>query len=125
MTRLPLSSSPGGDQCPSRGSTNPAPGGTSSPMEQASTWSRAEDEAWAEPWSSKKMETASRVSCVRASGHPSSDQVGIERRAGVRLDGVAQAPLEHVPVVAVHQRSAPRSSNRRAMMFRWISAVPP
>ena len=46
------------------------------------------------------------------------EQRRVERLAGVRLDGVAQAPLEDLPVPAVHQRSLPRSSRRRAMMLR-------
>jgi hypothetical protein len=39
--------------------------------------------------------------------------------------GVAQALLEELTLLAVHQRSAPRSSRRRATMLRWISALPP
>ncbi len=58
-------------------------------------------------------------------GPPERVERRIERRAGVRLHGVAQAPLEQRALGAVHQRSLPRSSSRRAMMLRWISAVPP
>jgi hypothetical protein len=50
---------------------------------------------------------------------------GVERRAGVLRGGVAEAALEEVEVGAVHQRSFPRSRSRRAMMLRWISALPP
>ncbi len=50
---------------------------------------------------------------------------GSEPRAGVGLQGVAEAPLEQIAVGALHQRSDPRSRSRRAMMFRWISEVPP
>ena len=52
-------------------------------------------------------------------------QGGVERGAGVALGGVAEAPLEQLQLLAVHQRSLPRSSRRRAMMLRWISALPP
>ena len=49
----------------------------------------------------------------------------VEGRARGGPAGPAEAPLEQVALVVVHHRSAPRSSRRRAMMFRWISAVPP
>ncbi len=46
---------------------------------------------------------------------------------GTRLlgRGLSEAPLEQAALLAVHQRSSPRSRRRRAMMFRWISALPP
>jgi hypothetical protein len=49
----------------------------------------------------------------------------IEGGAAGGFAGVPKGPLEQPPVVRVHHRSDPRSRRRRAMMFRWISAVPP
>ena len=49
----------------------------------------------------------------------------VERGARRRRHDVRQAPLEQLAVLGVHQRSSPRSSRRRAMMLRWISALPP
>ena len=56
---------------------------------------------------------------------PELEQRGVERLATVHSHGVLQAPLEEDEVAGVHHRSAPRSRSRRAMMFLWISAVPP
>ena len=94
-------------------------------MGQASTRSSAEDDGGGGALEGE--EGGDRLPRVvrQGVGPAQLEQGGIERRAGVRLDGVAQAPLERVPLRAVHQRSVPRSSSRRAMMFRWISAVPP
>ena len=44
-------------------------------------------------------------------------------RCGRRRPG--EGFFEQGALLAVHQLSGPRSSKRRAMMFRWISAVPP
>jgi hypothetical protein len=50
---------------------------------------------------------------------------GVEGRSGVVAGGGLQAGGEQPALVGVHQRSAPRSSRRRATMLRWISALPP
>ena len=56
---------------------------------------------------------------------PELEQCRLERLAVVHPHGVLQAPLEEDEIAGVHHRSAPRSRSRRAMMFLWISAVPP
>ena len=56
---------------------------------------------------------------------PELEEGGVERLTAVGRDGMLQAPLEENAVGRVHHRSGPRSRSRRAMMFRWISAVPP
>ncbi len=68
---------------------------------------------------------AARGSVVEGFGPAELVEGRVEGRAGVLVDGVAQASLEQLEVLAVHQRSLPRSSRRRAMMLRWISALPP
>ena len=49
----------------------------------------------------------------------------VELLPALALGCAAQAPLEELALGAVHHRSVPRSSRRRAMMLRWISALPP
>ena len=56
---------------------------------------------------------------------PELEQRGVERLASVLSHRVLQTPREEDEVAGVHHRSAPRSRSRRAMMFLWISAVPP
>ncbi len=52
-------------------------------------------------------------------------EIGVELSSGVTLCRRAEAALEQLEVGAVDHRSSPRSSRRRAMMLRWISALPP
>ena len=53
-------------------------------------------------------------------------QGGVELGSGAALGRMAQAACSNSSSsLGVHQRSLPRSSRRRAMMLRWISAVPP
>ena len=91
----------------------------------STTWSRLEDVTLAAPWSSKSSDTAARGSIASASGQPSSARAASSAAPVCDSVGVAEAPLEELQVVAVHQRSFPRSRSRRAMMLRWISALPP
>ena len=70
--------------------------------------------------------TAARGSSPSASCQPELVERGVERGARcARSVAWREAALEQLEVVAVHQRSLPRSSRRRAMMLRWISALPP
>ena len=78
----------------------------------------------ASPCNSNKRDTAARVERERVVPAELRDR-GVERLAGVLLGGEAQAALEQFEVFAVDHRSFPRSSRRRAMMLRWISALPP
>ena len=79
----------------------------------------------AAPWHSKSTETA--VGAVGAQRVAPAEVVerGVERRTVGGLGGVPDAALEQGALGRLHQRSAPRSSSRRAMMLRWISALPP
>jgi hypothetical protein len=43
----------------------------------------------------------------------------------VSFGGTAKARREQLALSRVHQRHEPRSRSRRAMILRWISAVPP
>ena len=52
-------------------------------------------------------------------------QRGIERGTAGAARGVADTGHEEGALRGLHQRSAPRSRRRRAMMLRWISALPP
>jgi hypothetical protein len=56
---------------------------------------------------------------------PQLPQRDVQRLARVLLRCIAEAAFEQLEVVPFDHRSFPRSSNRRAMMLRWISAVPP
>ena len=60
-----------------------------------------------------------------ASCQPSSASAASSAAPLCGLVGVAQRSFEQLEVVAVDHRSFPRSSSRRAMMLRWISALPP
>ena len=51
-------------------------------------------------------------------GPPQVVECGIERGADGRLGGVPDATLEERALGPLHQRSAPRSRRRRAMMLR-------
>ena len=81
---------------------------------------------WPRPAARTASEMAVCGSVESASGHPSS----VERRVegGARVPGRwrrARLRSNSAAVLAVHQRSFPRSRRRRAMMLRWISALPP
>ena len=55
-----------------------------------------------------------------------SSRVGLVAMLFVAIKVPMSIPaLEEGEVVGVHQRSSPRSRRRRAMMLRWISALPP
>jgi hypothetical protein len=49
----------------------------------------------------------------------------VERLVAARLGGAADAASEELKLGRFHQRSSPSPSNLRAMMLRWISALPP
>ena len=49
----------------------------------------------------------------------------VERRTSGCFRGVAHPALEERALRRLHQLSAPMSRRRRAMMLRWISALPP
>ena len=117
--------SPGASHDPTAGSATDVEPSSSRPIANATTWSSADDVAPDSPCSSNRRDTAARVSNDRASCQPSSVDRGVERVAGVLLGGGAQAALEQLEVFAFDHRSFPRSSRRRAMMLRWISALPP
>ncbi len=84
----------------------------------------ADDVAPARPCSSNSTATPpSARSSASASDHPSVGQRGIDVVGG---DGEGQRAREQLQVRAGQRhRSVPRSSRRRAMMLRWISALPP
>lgn len=52
-------------------------------------------------------------------------QGGVQRLSRRRSHRLAECLGEQMLFGGVHGYSLPRSSSRRAMMFRWISAVPP
>ena len=95
------------------------------PRAWANTWPSADDVALAAPWSGNRREMAERGSVDRASPHPSWSRAASRAAPVCWAVASLQAPLEQAAVLAVHQRSSPRSRRRRAMMFRWISALPP
>ena len=49
----------------------------------------------------------------------------VQNRGAVDRHRMTDAPVEERSLLWVHQRSVPRSRSLRAMMLRWISAVPP
>ena len=90
------------------------------------TWSSADDVARAAPCSSNSSDDRgprSRTPARRAS--PSSASAASSAAPVLVSVACAQAALEQLEVVALDHRSFPRSSRRRAMMLRWISALPP
>ena len=60
-----------------------------------------------------------------ASRQPRSSSAASSAAPLRALGGVPDAALEERALGRLHQRSAPRSRRRRAMMLRWISALPP
>ena len=95
------------------------------PSAAASSQSSAAEVACAAPRHSKSTETAVARSASSASRHPRSSSAASSAAPLGRLGGVTDAALEERALGRLHQRSAPRSRRRRAMMLRWISALPP
>ena len=52
-------------------------------------------------------------------------QRGVERLGGARLGRTADRGGERLALRLIHQRSSPSARSLRAMMLRWISALPP
>ena len=77
------------------------------------------------PRHSKRTETAVAAVGVQRVGPSQIVERAVERGAARCLGGVPDAALEERPLRRLHQRSAPRSRRRRAMMLRWTSALPP
>ena len=96
------------------------------PARRRARWSSADDVAFAAPWSANSSDTAARGSADEgvAASRARRARRRARRRCGCPV-ACAEAALEQLEVGAVHQRSLPRSSRRRAMMLRWISALPP
>ena len=83
------------------------------------------EDVCSEPWSEKRMATAVRVSWPSASCHPSSTSAASSAWPVCISAACRRLRSKRLEVGAVHHRSPPRSRSRRAMMFRWISALPP
>ena len=86
---------------------------------------RAEEVALAAPWSSNSSETADRWIVGQRVGPPQIVECGVERRRRWSGRWRRAGSARTGEVLGVHHRSFPRSRRRRAMMFRWISALPP
>ena len=93
----------------------------------STTWSSADEATLAAALELEQESTTAARGSIGQRVQPAElGERGVERRTRVRLGRVARGFARRARrSVAVHQRSFPRSSSRRAMMLRWISALPP
>ena len=124
----PRPADPAGRRRPDAGSTTPA--GRADARARARSRARCRgptSDVLAAPWQLEQQRRS--PSAGRRPGRRASRARRGRRRAPrrvCRLGGVARGSARTARrSVVVHQRSAPRSSRRRAMMLRWISALPP
>ena len=113
----------GGVERPSRGKTTAV--GPPPPSACASTSSSADEVPLHAPCNVKTVPIAVRAVGDERLGPAQLVEDVVDRVDVPCLDGVAERALEELLFAPVHHVSGPSSSSRRAMMLRWISAVPP